>query len=420
MVMARLRIPFLPGLVAALVLAGLAPSFVRADDDAALRRRALALNDITGDNPIKGEIKALVDDPAGSKKLFAVARRMAKEKEQPFNYNGAFILARAALQLKDLDTSQAFYRVCAEQASNLQSAQKLVQAYSGLMAVIELLYIDKQYAESAKLSQEFLEMLERQGVSPVFKERVLRHMIQSLAKQGKAAEANKLVENLIKARGDDWRNLRLKAWLANERADYGEAAKLYEDVLQRIPKDESIEKDEKAEEEANVRYILSAVYVDLDQVNKAAEHLKTLLNQYPNNPTFNNDLGYIWADHDQNLDESERLIRKALDEDRKLRKEAGLVKPEDNKDNAAYLDSMGWVLFKKKKYEEAKKYLLEAVQDKDGQHIEIMDHLADVYMALGQKTDAVATWKKAAQLPAPTKREQQKKTTVEKKLKANQ
>jgi tetratricopeptide (TPR) repeat protein len=420
MVMASTRIPFLASLVATVILTALVPSVVNADDDAALRRRALALNDITGDNPIKGEIKALVDDPAGSKKLFAVARGMAKEKEQPFNYNGAFILARAALQLKDLHTSEVFYRVCADQASNLQSAQKLVQAYSGLMAVIEFLYIDKQYGESVKLSQEFLEMLERQGVSPVFKERVLRHMIQSLAKQGKIAEANKLIDNLIKARGDDWRNIRLKAWLANEKGDYGAAAKLYEDVLQRIPKDESIEKDEKAEEEANVHYILSAVYVDLDQVNKAAEHLKTLLGQYPNNPTFNNDLGYIWADHDQNLDEAERMVRKALDEDRKLRKEAGALKPEEDKDNSAYLDSMGWVLFKKKQYEEAKKYLLEAVKDKDGQHIEIMDHLADVYMALGQKADAVATWKKATELPAPTKREQQKKSAVEKKLKANQ
>src|SRR5580658_7034769 len=79
----------------------------RADDKKTdkngLREKALALNDVTGDETIKGEIKALVDAPEAAKKLLAVAVPMAKEKDQPFNYNGAFILANAALVLKDLE-----------------------------------------------------------------------------------------------------------------------------------------------------------------------------------------------------------------------------------------------------------------------------------------------------------------------------
>ena len=62
------------------------------------------------------------------------------------------------------------------------------------------------------------------------------------------------------------------------------------------------------------------VYLDLNQVDKSAEQLKILLDKEPDNPTYNNDLGYIWADHDMNLEEAEKLIRKALDEDRKRRK----------------------------------------------------------------------------------------------------
>ena len=46
------------------------------------------------------------------------------------------------------------------------------------------------------------------------------------------------------------------------------------------------------------------------------EELQTLLKKKPNNPTYNNDLGYIWADHDMNLEESEKLIRKAIEEER--------------------------------------------------------------------------------------------------------
>src|SRR5260370_31214549 len=46
------------------------------------------------------------------------------------------------------------------------------------------------------------------------------------------------------------------------------------------------------------------------------------------------------------------LIRKALEEDRKERKTDKELAKEDDRDKAAYLDSLGWVLFKKKRSEE--------------------------------------------------------------------
>src|SRR5947207_2673020 len=79
-----------------------------------------------------------------------------------------------------------------------------------------LLYKEKKYEESRKVSQEFLETLERQGVSSALKSSVLRQMARAMVKQGKIEEANKLVDNLLKARENDWRNLELKAWLQNE------------------------------------------------------------------------------------------------------------------------------------------------------------------------------------------------------------
>jgi tetratricopeptide (TPR) repeat protein len=169
------------------------------------------------------------------------------------------------------------------------------------------------------------------------------------------------------------------------------------------------------------RYTLSGVYVELKQINKAADQLKALLEKDPDNPTYNNDLGYIWADHDMNLDESEKLIRKALEEDRKQRHKADPdIKPEDDKDNPAYLDSLGWVLFKKKQYKEAKKYLEQAVEQEGGRHLEIYDHLGDVYMILGEKQKAMETWKKGIEVTGETRREKERKVEVEKKLKEAQ
>ena len=47
------------------------------------------------------------------------------------------------------------------------------------------------------------------------------------------------------------------------------------------------------------------------------------------------------------------------------------------------------MLYKKKKYKEAKEPLLKAIEDKEGQHSEILDHLGDVHMALGEKDEAL-------------------------------
>src|SRR6266403_1499451 len=84
-------------MVALLALAGpLSAAPLQPEIDEAQRRRALALNDVTGDDPIEGTIKSLAADPDGSRKLVAAALAMTKEKgkEQPFNYNAAYILAR--------------------------------------------------------------------------------------------------------------------------------------------------------------------------------------------------------------------------------------------------------------------------------------------------------------------------------------
>jgi uncharacterized protein HemY len=125
------------------------------------------------------------------------------------------------------------------------------------------------------------------------------------------------------------------------------------------------------------------------------------------------------ADHDRNLDEAERLIRKAIELDRKERRQ-GALKPEQDKDNPAYLDSLGWVLFKQKKYKEAKKYLEDAVQAELGKHLEIYDHLGEVHKALGDKAAAVKAWQEGLKVATTSARDKQRKAEVEKKIKANE
>src|SRR5262245_30778872 len=216
---------------------GVASRVAYGAEDKALESGALALNDVTGEEPMNGQVGARIADEEGAKKLFAVASRLAKEKDQPFNFNAAFILARAATQLKDYGAGQVFYRVCLDQASMLRSREKIVQSLTGLSTIIDLLYYEKKYEETAKLSQEFLEILEKQGFPEEIKGDVLRQWIRALIKQGKSDDASKMIDNLVKARGDNWRNQELRAWFHQENKRMDEATQAYEAALQLIEKD---------------------------------------------------------------------------------------------------------------------------------------------------------------------------------------
>ncbi|HEV3143292.1 MAG TPA: tetratricopeptide repeat protein [Gemmataceae bacterium] len=52
--------------------------------------------------------------------------------------------------------------------------------------------------------------------------------------------------------------------------------------------------------------------------------------------------------------------------------------------------------------------------------MEILDHLADVHMALGEKAEAIDVWKKALDTDPETKRDHKRMEEIRKKLKAAQ
>jgi Tfp pilus assembly protein PilF len=410
---------------------------LRAEErEATPRDKALELNAITGMDPLRGEVKALLEDKAAARKLVSEAARMAKEKPQPFAYNATLILATTASQLKDLTAAETFYRLHRDQAKQLGSVQGVITAYSGM---ITILFEAKKYAEAEKVCEQALKdqlvggmllRLERETDrdseaerKPIerFRTLVVQEQILSIAYQGDSDRAVEVIDRLFKDPASNWLSLDLKARVYRIVGKNEQAVKTYEDELERLQNDKKLGKEDKDSLIDDTRYSLSGVYVEANQIDKAAEQLKTLLAKDPDNPTYNNDLGYIWADHDMNLAESEKLIRKAIEQERKQRRKANPnLKPEEDKDNAAYLDSLGWVLYKQKKLPEAKRYLRQAVEQEDGQHIEILDHLGDVLLALEQKAEAVATWKKAVEATGDSKREQKRKEEVLKKIKANE
>src|SRR5205823_7522914 len=108
-----------------------------------------------------------------------------------------------------------------------------------------------------------------------------------------------------------------------------------------------------------------------------------------------NALGYHLADQGRKLDEAERLVRRALELDRveKRQKKEMLAAEEEN---AAFLDSLGWVLFRKGRLTEARDWLKKSCALPDGAgDPAVWDHLGDVYARLGSTSEAKAAWEKA-------------------------
>src|SRR5262249_46813913 len=132
-----------------------------------------------------------------------------------------------------------------------------------------------------------------------------------------------------------------------------------------------------------------------------------------------------------NLEEAETLIRKAIELDREQKKskvskegeeaenpdedEAKKNKPkehrigiDDDQDHAAYVDSLGWVLFRRGKFEEAQKELERAVKLTDGGDDPVIwDHLGDVYLRLGKKPQAKAAFDRSLKMWEVDKRRKQ-------------
>jgi tetratricopeptide (TPR) repeat protein len=123
--------------------------------------------------------------------------------------------------------------------------------------------------------------------------------------------------------------------------------------------------------------------------DKATELLRKSIALDPaNSAEAYNYLGYMWADHNMNLDEAEVLIKRALESD---------------PNNASYLDSLGWVEFRKGKFDQAVGDLLRAAKAADREDPVIFEHIGDAYLKLNRAPEALEAWQKALSLDPKNK-----------------
>ncbi len=160
--------------------------------------------------------------------------------------------------------------------------------------------------------------------------------------------------------------------------------------------------DEDAEYELfDARLTLSSLCVELGNIEAAEKWLFEALGDFPLDAGAKNDLGYLWADQGKFLELAKQMIDSAV-----------LQEP----DNVAYLDSLGWVLFRLDRADEAIRPLEQATAGDEIDGI-LLDHLGDVYQAAGRSEDALKTWQRALAAFEKTGESSQAKA-VENKLEA--
>jgi len=92
---------------------------------------------------------------------------------------------------------------------------------------------------------------------------------------------------------------------------------------------------------------LGYIYYKVGNIQEALNHLQKALEIDQGNATAHNSFGYILAENDLDIDKALKECQKALE-----------LKP----DYPAYLDSIGWIYFKKGDYIKAKHYLTKALE----------------------------------------------------------
>jgi tetratricopeptide (TPR) repeat protein len=108
----------------------------------------------------------------------------------------------------------------------------------------------------------------------------------------------------------------------------------------------------------------------------------------PENYIALNNYSYYLSLAEQNLEKAERMSGKVV---------------EKFPDNATYLDTYAWVLFKKKDYSLAKFYMETALSHSEDESSTLIEHYGDILFMLGNTEEALKNWNKAVGMGSESK-----------------
>jgi tetratricopeptide (TPR) repeat protein len=336
-----------PGLPRALVLKANVLRKLGRDDEALAAYRT-ALEALPQDHALRlGYARMLVDLerlPEAREQFHLLGRQL------PDNADVAYAEGLLAMQAGDLEQAELHFK----------RLFKLGQR------VDEAAYALGQIAETRNRSDEALQWYRQVGEGNSYLDAMVRSAVLIHRQQGLAAARAYLRGIEVQ---DSQQELRLRLVEGELLRDAGQrdaAQQVYDAALLEFP--DNIE----------LLYARAMNAEGLGRIDLLERDLNAILKQEPDNVQALNALGYTLADRTNRYREAAALVRRAYD-----------LRPED----PAIIDSMGWVMYRLGRLEEAESHLRRAL----AKHFdaEIAAHLGEVLWARGRKDEARQVWQDA-------------------------
>lgn len=295
---------------------------------------------------------------AGYARLLISADRLADAqreyqelaRRQPEDPDPLYALGLLAEETKDYDQAVAHFMAV------LKTGQRMLEACFELGRVEEARgnYAKaREWYERVQAGDRYLDAQTRVGAM--------------LARQGDLAGMAAHFDRLRQDYPDDAVVLFLaQSEVLRQEKRYQEAFDLLTEALQQYPNDHDL------------LYARALIAERVDRLDLLEQDLKFLIAADPDNGHALNALGYTLADRTDRYQEAYEYLQRAI-----------VLLPED----AAVLDSMGWVYYRLGQHEQSLDYLRRAYEREPD--AEIAAHLSEVLWVTGRRDEALDIWRRA-------------------------
>jgi tetratricopeptide (TPR) repeat protein len=184
---------------------------------------------------------------------------------------------------------------------------------------------------------------------------------------GNVNEAIEVTEKGIARFPEDYRLYYVRALSLQAKNELDKAIENYERSVELNPND------------INVLSALALAYDTQGKFDKSESAYEMALKIDSKNALILNNYAYNLSERDKDLDKALYMAKIAVEKE-----------PE----NSSYLDTIGWILFKMKKYKPAKEYIRKSLEINPNNAV-VLEHLGDIYEAMNDRTNALKYWKMA-------------------------
>lgn len=196
------------------------------------------------------------------------------------------------------------------------------------------------------------------------------HAVYLLKTDQNLKAAEELAQSAMTKKNDEPTLHSLYASLLNDNNKAAQAAIVLESAHKKFPQN------------TQVLFFLGTVYDSLGNKDKVVSTMKIVLEKEPTHVQALNYIAYTFAEQGENLSEAEQFARRAV-----------ALEPKDG----YILDTLGWVLYKQGKTNEAIRYLEAAHKIAPNVPI-ISEHLGDIYVKQAMVEKARQMYKKAIEM----------------------